>query len=158
MQEDFEQDGLRIGTTWITMIDDVAVGESVLFADGALMGTVSAIRRDSAFGEIDITIDIGGPLSSRKGINLPESEIKAPALTPKDEADLQVGIAAGVDFVALSFVRHGDDVRLLRKRLVEAGQGDLPIISKIEKPQAVENIDDILNESDATWLHVGTLE
>jgi pyruvate kinase len=157
MQEDFEQDGMRIGTTWVTMIEDVAIGESVLFADGALMGKVSDIRRDSNIGEVDIRIDIGGPLSSRKGINLPESEIKAPALTEKDEADLQVGLNAGVDFVALSFVRHGDDVRLLRSRLVDAGQGDLPIISKIEKPQAVNNIDDILNESDAIMVARGDL-
>ena len=157
MQEDFVQDGLRIGTTWVTMIEDVAIGESVLFADGALMGKVSDVRRNSDIGEVDIRIDIGGPLSSRKGINLPESEIKAPPLTPKDEADLQVGLDAGVDFVALSFVRHGDDVRLLRRRLVEAGQGDLPIISKIEKPQAVDNIDDILNESDAIMVARGDL-
>ena len=100
---------------------------------------------------------MGGELSSRKGINLPDSNIQAPALTPKDEGDLVVGLAAGVDFVALSFVRHGDDVRLLRKRLEENGQGDIPIISKIEKPQAVENIDDILEESDGIMVARGDL-
>ena len=68
-----------------------------------------------------------------------------------------VGLAAGVDFVALSFVRHGDDVRLLRKRLEENGQANIPIISKIEKPQAVANIDDILEESDGIMVARGDL-
>ena len=84
------------------MIDDVAIGERVLSADGALTGTVLDIRKDSTPGEIDIEIEVGGELSSRKGINLPDSNIQAPALTPKDEGDLVVGLAAGVDFVALS--------------------------------------------------------
>lgn len=157
MDEDFEQDGTRIGTTWTSMIQDVKINERVLFADGALAGFVSAIRPDLSIGEIDIRIELGGELSSRKGINLPESAIQAPALTPKDEADLIVGLDAGVDFVALSFVRHGDDVRLLRSRLVDAGQGNLPIISKIEKPQAVANIEDILTESDAIMVARGDL-
>jgi len=157
MDNQFTQDGNRIGTTWVTMIDDVDVGERVLFADGALTGTVLNIRRESTPGEIDIEISVGGELSSRKGINLPDSNIQAPALTPKDEADLVVGLAAGVDFVALSFVRHGDDVRLLRQRLKENGHETLPIISKIEKPQAVRNIDDILEESDGIMVARGDL-
>ena len=157
MDKEFTQDGTRIGTTWVTMIDDVSEGERVLFADGALTGTVLNIRRESTPGEIDIEIEVGGELSSRKGINLPDSNIQAPALTPKDEGDLVVGLAAGVDFVALSFVRHGDDVRLLRKRLEENGQGEIPIISKIEKPQAVENIEDILEESDGIMVARGDL-
>jgi pyruvate kinase len=147
MDKEFTQDGNRIGTTWVTMINDVAIGERVLFADGALTGTVLDIRRDSNPGEIDIEIEVGGELSSRKGINLPDSNIQAPALTPKDEGDLVVGLAAGVDFVALSFVRHGDDVRLLRKRLEENGQADIPIISKI----------DILEESDGIMVARGDL-
>ena len=157
MEDEFVQDGNRIGTTWESMIKDVELNERVLFADGALTGTVAAIRSDLPVGEVDIRIEVGGELSSRKGINLPDSEIQAPALTEKDEADLIVGLEAGVDFVALSFVRHGDDVRLLRQKMAAVGQGDIPIISKIEKPQAVANIEDILTESDAIMVARGDL-
>lgn len=157
MDEDFVQDGNRIGTTWESMIQDVELNERVLFADGALTGSVSAIRADLPVGEVDIRIDVGGVLTSRKGINLPDSVIQAPALTEKDEEDLIVGLEAGVDFVALSFVRHGDDVRLLRQKMAAVGQGNIPIISKIEKPQAVVNIDDILTETDAIMVARGDL-
>ena len=71
MDKDFTQDGNRIGTTWVTMIDDVAIGERVLFADGALTGTVLKIRKDALPGEIDIEIEVGGELSSRKGYQPP---------------------------------------------------------------------------------------
>ena len=130
MEDEFVQDGNRIGTTWESMIKDVELNERVLFADGALTGIVAAIRSDLPVGEVDIRIEVGGELSSRKGINLPDSEIQAPALTEKDEADLIVGLEAGVRFVALSFVRHGDDVRLLRQKMAAVGQGDIPIILK----------------------------
>ena len=138
--------GKRVGTTWPTMADDVKVGEAVLFADGALTGTVAAVRPAGADGpaEVDIEIIHGGPLGSRKGINLPDTDIQAPALTEKDKADLAVGVAAGVDYVALSFVRHAADIADLRGCLEPLGRTDIPVIAKIEKPQAVANIDEIL--------------
>ena len=138
--------GKRVGTTWPTMADDVKAGEAVLFADGALSGTVAAVRPASAAGpaEVDIAIIHGGPLGSRKGINLPDTDIQAPALTEKDKADLAVGVAAGADYVALSFVRHARDIADLRACLVPLGRPDMPVIAKIEKPQAVANIEEIL--------------
>ena len=158
MDEDYVANGNRIGNTWPTMANDVEIGEPVLFADGALSGTVSAIRHfDSRPSEVDITMIIGGELKSKKGINLPESKIKAPALTPKDEGDLVVGVEAGVDFVALSFVRHADDVTLLRNQLTALGKPDLPIISKIEKPQAIKNIEEILERTDGIMVARGDL-
>jgi pyruvate kinase len=145
----------HVGTTWPSMVNDVAEGELVLFADGALSGTVAAIRHDP--DEVDITIVDGGFLGSHKGINLPESNIQAPALTEKDRADLAVGIAAGVDWVALSFVRSRDDVEVLRSALKDLGVEDQPVIAKIEKPQAVDNIEEILEVVDGIMVARGDL-
>ena len=100
---------------------------------------------------------VGGELKSRKGINLPDSDIKAPALTPKDEEDLVVGVQAGVDYVALSFVRHAQDMLLLRERLKGLGKEDLPTIAKIEKPQGVANIVEILENSAGIMVARGDL-
>ena len=149
--------GTRIGTTWPTMADDVELGEQVLFADGTLSGTICGLRRSLTPAEIDIRIVDGGTLSSRKGINLPNTTIKAPALTDKDIADLAVGVAAGADYVALSFVRHAADVKKLHAALAENGHPDVPIIAKIEKPEAVENIEEILDEVDGIMVARGDL-
>ena len=131
------------------MAEDVEVDEKVLFADGELQGIVSDIRygNDSTPSEVDIRMTVGGNLKSRKGINLPESDIKAPALTEKDVVDLEVGVNAGVDYVALSFVRHAKDLEIIREYLIKYGYPDMPVISKIEKPQAVDNIEEILDLS-----------
>ena len=132
MDPDLVGEGRRCGTTWPTMADDVKVGEPVLFADGALGGEVTAVRHpDAGPAEVDILMTVGGKLGSHKGINLPQTDIQAPALTPKDRADLAVGVQAGVDYVALSFVRHAKDCQELRELLVELGAGDMPVIAKI---------------------------
>lgn len=140
--------GWRIGTTYTGMAGDVRAGDVVLFADGALGGSVVGVRRagpeHGPVGEVDIRISEGGALGSHKGINLPGVAVSAPCLTEKDIADLEVGVAAGVDFVALSFVREGRDVLELREHLTRLGSPDLPIIAKIEKPQAVANLAEIL--------------
>lgn len=155
MDPELKASGKRVGTTWPSMVHDVAVGDRVLFADGALSGNVAAVRTDD--GEVDIQMDDGGHLGSHKGINLPESNIQAPALTDKDRADLAVGIAAGVDWVALSFVRSRDDIEILRGALAELGVPEQPVIAKIEKPQAVDNIDEILTAVDGIMVARGDL-
>jgi pyruvate kinase len=142
-----------VGTTWPSMVGDVKKGERVLFADGALSGNVAAVHEDA----VDITIDVGGMLGSHKGINLPQSAINAPALTEKDRADLEVGLAAGVDWVALSFVRNRRDVEVLREAMAKHGAEDTPVVAKIEKPQAVENIDEILEVVDGIMVARGDL-
>jgi pyruvate kinase len=144
MSDDFHAHDKTVGTTYVGMADDVHVGDLVLFADGALSGTVSAIRKDRTPAEVDILIEDGGDLGSHKGINLPGVAVSAPCLTEKDIEDLEVGVRAGVDFVALSFVREGTDVLSLRDHLRRLECPDLPIIAKIEKPQAVANIQEIL--------------
>jgi pyruvate kinase len=158
MDEDLAAEGHRVGTTWVTMADDVKAGESVLFADGALSGRVEAVRHPpGAPAEVDIRMIHGGKLGSRKGINLPETDIQAPALTPKDRVDLADGVAAGADYVALSFVRHAQDVEILREALAEHGARDLPVIAKIEKPQAVACIDEILEKVQGIMVARGDL-
>lgn len=153
------QEGADVGTTWTRMSIDVRVGERVLFADGALSGVVSAVRTspDPGPDQVDIRIDDGGSLGSHKGINMPDSDIRAPAMTEKDKADLAVGLAAGVDYVALSFVRSAQDIIDIKALLAELGHPDTPVIAKIEKPQAVEAIDEILALTEGIMVARGDL-
>ena len=157
MDDAFIATGKTIGTTYTALASDVDTGMEVLFADGALGGTVSAVRMDREPVEVDITITIPGELGSHKGINLPGAALSTPSLTEKDRADVKVGAELRVDYVALSFVRSGDDIRELKGLLAELGQPDLPIIAKIEKPQAVEALDDILDESAGVMVARGDL-
>lgn len=149
--------GWRIGTTYVGMSGDVRAGDTVLFADGALGGSVAAVRRELVPAEVDVRISEGGALGSHKGINLPGVAVSAPCLTEKDITDLEVGVQAGVDFVALSFVREGRDVLELREHLGRLNARDLPIIAKIEKPQAVANISEILPLVDGIMVARGDL-
>ena len=159
MDKSYVHHDKHIGTTWPTMAEDVEIGEKVLFADGELQGIVSDIRygNESTPSEVDIRMTVGGDLKSRKGINLPESDIKAPALTEKDIRDLAVGVKAGVDYVALSFVRHAKDLEVIRHYLTEYGYPNMPVISKIEKPQAVDNIEEIIDSSEGIMVARGDL-
>ena len=156
MDEDLAAQGTRIGTTYTGMAADVTVGNQVLFADGALSGVVHAIRRELAPAEVDIRIVDGGALGSHKGINLPGVSMTVPCLTDKDRADLAVGAEVGVDYVALSFVRRANDVRQL-KALLRDLNADIPVIAKIEKPEALRNLDAILEVSEGVMVARGDL-
>jgi pyruvate kinase len=159
MADDYVVNGRRVGTTYPQMSDDVFPGVKVLFADGALSGEVSAVRRDISPAEVDVRIIDGGALGSHKGINVPEVPMSIPCLTEKDLADLAVGIESGVDYVALSFVQRAADVIELREHITRlVGSGYSPwVISKIEKPQAVKDIDAILAVSDGVMVARGDL-
>lgn len=146
----------RVGTTYPEMAQDVNPGDRVLFADGALSGDVVAVRRELDPAEVDIRIEIGGPLGSNKGINLPGVEMSVPCLTEKDLADLAVGLEIGVDYVALSFVRSPEDIFELQREMHRLGTM-APIIAKIEKPQAVERIDAIAEAADGLMVARGDL-
>jgi len=149
--------GKRCGTTYPEMAEDVSVGDRVLFDDGKLSGSVEKVLQTTTPSEVHIRIDVGGLLGSNKGINLPDAKISAPSVTEKDRADLIVGVNAGVDYVALSFVRTAEDVLELKRLLKEAGAPDLPIISKIERREAVANIEDILAETHGIMVARGDL-
>ncbi|MCB9758696.1 MAG: pyruvate kinase [Alphaproteobacteria bacterium] len=157
MDDQLVGEGRRCGTTYTAMADDVIEGDRVLFADGALSGAVERIVRDASPQEVHIRIQDGGKLGSNKGINLPGVDISMPALTAKDIADLEVGVHAGVDFVALSFVRRADEVLGLREHLRRLDDPDIPIIAKIEKPEALDNIQEILAAADGIMVARGDL-
>jgi pyruvate kinase len=129
----------------------------MLFADGALSGIVTAVRLELEPAEVEVQIVEGGSLDSHKGINLPGSALSVPSLTDKDLGDLAAGVAAGVDYVALSFVRSAADVVALKERLAALGSPDLPVIAKIEKPQAVAAIEEILAVADGVMVARGDL-
>jgi pyruvate kinase len=156
MDEAFVGEGTSVGTTYPQMADDVGFGNEVLFADGLLAGVVQAVRPGSP-GEVDVRMTVGGELGSHKGINLPGVDMSIAALTEKDLGDLAVGVEVGVDYVALSFVQRADDIFLLKRALADLGQPDVPIIAKIEKPQAVERIDELLAAAEGVMVARGDL-
>jgi pyruvate kinase len=130
----------------------VAAGEPILLADGAAELQVMEVLAD----RLVCRVVNGGELSSRKGVNLPQADLQIPAVTDKDFADLEVGLEEGVDFVALSFVRHENDLKAVRERLTQNRQPPL-LIAKIEKPQAVDRIDPIVEAVDGIMVARGDL-
>jgi pyruvate kinase len=156
MSQDFVQQGRRVGTTYPEMANDVKAGDVVLFADGTVGGRVEEVRRNTSPAEVDVRIDIPGTLTSFKGLNLPGVLMSVPCLTEKDLRDVEVGMEVGVDYVALSFVQRAADVVELRGHLERLGR-PVPIVAKIEKPQAVEAIGDIVKVTEAVMVARGDL-
>jgi pyruvate kinase len=141
-----------IPSQYEALASDVKSGDRILLDDGNL-----ELRVEHVDGtEIACTVIAGGTLKDRKGINLPGVDVSAPSLTDKDRADALFAVELGVDYIALSFVRTADDVRALRTLLDSRG-ADLPIIAKIEKPQALANIDAILDAADGLMVARGDL-
>ena len=122
---------------------DVRVGHALLIDDGSIAARVTEVTE----GRVIAVADNEGVVRPRKGINLPESQVSAPAITDKDRQDALFAAAQGVDLIALSFVRTADDVRALQELLADAGHS-IPVVAKIEKPQALEHLDDIV---EASW-------
>jgi len=143
----------RITCAFRPLFESVTRGQRVLLDDGRIALEVTEASSESLVA----TVVDGGELGSRKGINLPGTVVRTPALTRKDIADLQAGVAMGVDAVALSFVQTPDDVRQARDAAREAGAPDMPIVAKIERPTAVDCIDDIVAVSDAVMIARGDL-
>jgi pyruvate kinase len=144
------QDGCSVNTPEV--IEAVPVGATVLLADGAL--ELEVLDKDP--DTLKCRVVVGGPLSSHKGLNLPGVALPISALTAKDRDDLEFGLSQGVDLVALSFVRSARDVVEL-KEIIAARGLDTPVIAKIEKPQAVEHIEEILAVADGIMVARGDL-
>jgi pyruvate kinase len=143
----------KIYVSYPNLAGDVKLGNKILIDDGKLEVVVKSIERN---GDVKVEVTIGGTLSSKKGINLPDTKISLPALTDKDLADLEFIIDQKLDWVALSFVRSVKDLVILRSKLEER-KSRTKIIAKIEKPEAVTNIRDIILESDAIMIARGDL-
>lgn len=143
----------RIYVSYPNLAGDVKIGNTIMIDDGKLEVVVVDITKD---GNVKVEVTLGGILSSKKGINLPDTKISLPALTEKDLADLEFIIDQQLDWVALSFVRNVKDIVILRSKLDER-KSKTKIIAKIEKPEAVANIRDIIVESDAIMIARGDL-
>ncbi len=133
---------------------DVKVGENILVDDGKLMFEVVSTDKDK---NVVVKTIVGGPLKSKKGVNLPNTNISLPALTEKDMGDAVFAISQDVDWIALSFVRTPEDLRMLRDLIAQHSDYTIPIIAKIEKPEAVENIDALIPYCDALMVARGDL-
>lgn len=133
---------------------DVTPGERILLDDGKLIfEVVDTDHKES----VKTRVIQGGPFKSRKGVNLPNTDISLPALTEKDVKDAIFAIQQQVDWIALSFVRNSDDIVELKKLIDQYSDHKIPVISKIEKPEAIENIDKIIAYSDGLMVARGDL-
>jgi len=144
--------GDTFSTTYQHLPRDVCAGDRILLDDGNMELKVLMVEADS----VSCRVEVGGTLRDHKGINLPGSRVSAPAVTDKDREDLAFCIGHGVDYVGQSFIRRVEDVRELRA-LMAAGNASIPIIAKIEKPQALEDFAAILAEVDGVMVARGDL-
>lgn len=142
----------RFGTLYKALPRDVSVGEHILLDDGNQ--TLKVLSKTDR--EVVCEVIHGGILKDKKGINLPDTKVSAPSLTEKDIRDAHFGAEVGVDAVALSFVRTRNDVRMLRRELAHTKSRPI-VIAKIEKPQAIEQIEGILEEADGIMVARGDL-
>jgi pyruvate kinase len=142
----------RVGTTYPELVDDVRHGDTLLLDDGAIELWVEAVDG----GRIDCKVVVGGALSNNKGINKKGGGLSAPALTEKDQEDIRFAAEIDADYLAVSFVRNGDDVRLARELFYEAG-GHGGIVAKIERAESLRAIDDIINAADVIMVARGDL-
>ncbi|MCK4601879.1 MAG: pyruvate kinase, partial [Phycisphaerae bacterium] len=143
----------RISTTLGELVDLAVAGEKILLDDGKISLEVIDLRRPD---EIRCRVVHGGVLASGRGVNLPHTQLSLSALTEKDRRDVEWIASRDFDYVALSFVRSADDIAALRRLLQEANCG-AHIIAKIEKPQALENIAEIIDAADAVMVARGDL-
>ena len=141
-----------VSTSYEGLPKDVKVGDMILVDDGKIELKVKEVKAT----EVLCTVVYGGPLKSRKGINLPFSKVSAPSLTDKDYEDLEFGLKNKVDWVALSFVRKATDIEILRA-VIDRYKSNTRIVAKIEKPEALENIDAIIEATDAIMVARGDL-
>jgi pyruvate kinase len=142
----------RISTTYAHLPKDVKPGDRILLDDGRLELRVTGVHGNT----VSTVVVHGGKLGEHKGMNLPGVAVSSPSLTDKDKEDLAMALEAGADYLALSFVRSAQDV-LDAKAAVKAAGSDVPVVAKIEKPEAVDHLEEILDISDAVMVARGDL-
>lgn len=145
-------DAQRVSTTYQELPQDVQAGDTILLADGLLELRVEDVR------DRDVVTRVvhGGPLGEHKGINLPGVQVSAPSMTDKDREDLEFGIEQGVDYVALSFVRRSGDIYRVKEILAARGAA-IPVIAKLEKPEAIGRIGEIIAAAEGVMVARGDL-
>jgi pyruvate kinase len=141
-----------VGIDYKQLPRDVMVGDKLLLDDGRLVFAVESVKN----AEIHCRVEVGGELSNNKGINRQGGGLSADALTDKDKQDLKAAIALGVDFIAISFVRNAEDVLQARELIKQAG-GSAAIVAKIERTEAIEEINNIIQAADAVMVARGDL-
>ncbi|MDR7386923.1 MAG: pyruvate kinase, partial [Armatimonadota bacterium] len=142
----------RLSVTYPELVREVRAGDRILLADGELELAVTSVGPQ----EVRARVVRGGLLEEHKGINLPGVTLRAPALTDKDVEDLRFGLEAGVDFVALSFVRRAEDVVQARELMERLGR-TVPLVAKLEKAEAVDHLEEIMQASDGVMVARGDL-
>ncbi|MEN8789294.1 MAG: pyruvate kinase [Flavobacteriaceae bacterium] len=152
--EPFEGNSQRVYMNYSEFPKDVNPGEKILLDDGKLIFEVISSNKEN---EVKAKVLQGGPLRSKKGVNLPNTNISLPALTEKDVEDAKFAISQDVDWIALSFVRYSQDLIDLQNIIREHSEHKIPIIAKIEKPEAVKNIDKIVSYCDGIMVARGDL-
>jgi pyruvate kinase len=137
------------------LIESVKPGNRILLDDGNLELAVNAVKQDT----IETQVTLAGILKSHKGVNLPGANINIPGYTEKDQSDLQFGLALGIDAVAVSFVRTAEDVERVRRAIQSLApkRAHVPIIAKLERPQALDNLEEIIHVSDGVMVARGDL-
>ena len=145
-------DSTRVSTTFRPLPKEVHRGDRILLSDGLIELRVEQVRGQ----EVICQVVNGGALGENKGINLPGVQLRVPALTPKDRQDLTFALKHGANYIAVSFVRRPDDV-VLAKTLIRRAGGDTPVIAKLEKPEAIENLDAIMRVADGVMVARGDL-
>lgn len=147
-----EGDAQRVSTTYQDLPRDVQAGHRILLSDGNIELLVTQVNGD----DVVTQVVQGGALREHQGINLPGTAVSTSAITEKDREDLLFGLEQDVDYVAMSFVRRAADVRLLKDLIAEAGK-KTPVVAKIEKPQALDDLDAILEATDVVMVARGDL-
>jgi len=151
----FAGDGTKpgeVGVTFDRLAEVAFPGQELLIADGAVRVRVTDVRG----GRVETRVEVGGLVSAGKGMNLPGIQLPIPSMTEKDEADLEFALEHGADYVALSFVRTADDVAGLRERIDAAG-ARARVIAKIEKAEAIEHLEEIVEAADGVMVARGDL-
>ena len=150
---DVPGDAETVSTTYQGLPGDVEAGDILLVDDGLIR--LEALEVSET--DVKTVVLVGGTIRDNKGINLPTSTVSAPSLTEKDKRDLEYGIELGVDYVALSFVRSALDIHQLKALMPQDDEHRIKVISKIEKPQAITELDDIISVSDGIMIARGDL-
>lgn len=144
---------LKIPTTYLNLPQDVKTGDKILIDDGKIELTVLNVKGRN----ITCKVIAGGEIYSNKGINLPGVAVSSHALTDKDKDDLKFGIKHGIDYCALSFVRSTSDIEEIKKYITQNSKQHIPVIAKIEKPEALNRLDDIIKIADCVIVARGDL-